>query len=1093
MTLTSCPGPDLLLLHHHGLLDEPEDAAELARVETHVACCVACRDWTDEALTAPALPFDPAAALPALRARIDAWETEAAPSAAVDLDVRLLCTYCKDGLGTTQAIYCATCLAPHHDDCFAEHGLCSAPGCVGRDVVRTAEPTRTATGPRRVGLLTLGLLLGGGAVAALAPAAAPPSPRAPSRQLVAEPVAARDTAAPALRRYPIGDLLSVVPGAEPGGEPPDWKADYRQILASRKVTLNLPDTPIREVVGFLQDITGLNIVLELEGDVEPTVSVRLREILLADALRIILDQAGLAATLANESYVIHDGDGVWAFEPSHPSVRPIPYVLDGSEVVFNLERALELELGEAGGGPLRVDGTDLVAVKSPAAHAAIARQLAAIRRGQQLPAVGLAWQRPGGAPPATPGLTRALDVARRLRTQRVTLNFDETPLADAARFVRDITGIAVTLDPSLGDLSEHTVSLRLREISLENALTLMFGGLDSRLVWDVDRRGITLRTSATPAWEHRLREAAGRALTERGPGDALRQALLDGELSLHFDAAPLTEVVTYVQDVTGLNLVLSGEARAVAARPVSVDLEAQSVYEALDACLRPLGLGFRFEVGAVVIVPRSQAEERADLRERVAALEAQPVALPPQWAFGLGQVVGHLETALGVPVVLDEDGRRARAPLALPGGCFATAQVLELLALQGVRAAWTCLDGEPVLALGGAPTTVIRAAGLIGRDEALPSSAPAWLAALAVEARAAGRVALTSLDRRDPRRPGGIAPVGTRGLTWLGAALGELDAALNELEEIQRLAGRYGSDDEGPAPDVVLDVMGLALDLHAESVYQRRATSAKAWALERLAEEAERDYATRAPDHDAKIAALQARIDREQDPVVRMGLEDRMVILANQRVHDETRAAGHRAERERVLRDAKLEEARLLSRIRETRARVQELCRGVGLRLSGRLDRLAGGEAWEDVFPEGFEAASRADDALGDAVIERGLVRLSRLGVVIGDGYRVERVSLGSPAQQQGVAPGATLISANGETVQGGGALLLAVGRSQARQGELVFQSEGGDRVSVRYGELNWEQLTGDARLAPDPARDRDDEAAAEDDDGWDDDGWDEE
>jgi type II secretory pathway component GspD/PulD (secretin) len=90
---------------------------------------------------------------------------------------------------------------------------------------------------------------------------------------------------------------------------PDWIRDYRQVLKSRKVTLNFPETPFAEVISFLQDITGLNITVSPAVDQEEvTVSLRLRDIPLEDALKIILEQTQLAMAFKNETLMITPPD-----------------------------------------------------------------------------------------------------------------------------------------------------------------------------------------------------------------------------------------------------------------------------------------------------------------------------------------------------------------------------------------------------------------------------------------------------------------------------------------------------------------------------------------------------------------------------------------------------------------------------------------------------------------------------------------------------------------------------------------------------------------------------------------------------------------
>lgn len=63
--------------------------------------------------------------------------------------IRLACTYCHDALAVGDGEFCAGCLAPHHPDCFREHGECSAPGCGARRVVGAPRPSPPASISRR--------------------------------------------------------------------------------------------------------------------------------------------------------------------------------------------------------------------------------------------------------------------------------------------------------------------------------------------------------------------------------------------------------------------------------------------------------------------------------------------------------------------------------------------------------------------------------------------------------------------------------------------------------------------------------------------------------------------------------------------------------------------------------------------------------------------------------------------------------------------------------------------------------------------------------------------------------------------------------
>lgn len=70
----------------------------------------------------------------------------------------------------------------------------------------------------------------------------------------------------------------------------------------------------------------------------------------------------------------------------------------------------------------------------------------------------------------------AEEINRRLASQRVNLNFDATPFLETINFLRDITGLNFVVSKGARDVIETDsleVSLRLKEISLKNALQLI--------------------------------------------------------------------------------------------------------------------------------------------------------------------------------------------------------------------------------------------------------------------------------------------------------------------------------------------------------------------------------------------------------------------------------------------------------------------------------------------------------------------------------------------------------------------------------------------------------------------------------------------
>ncbi|RMG10683.1 MAG: zf-HC2 domain-containing protein [Planctomycetota bacterium] len=134
----------------------------LAHLEA-CADCAAASEALEARLTAEDRPLPNPART---RERIDtALAGTSAPPAAAPA-VRLRCTYCHDGI-VAGAIYCADCLAPHHADCFADHGACAAPGCGGTRRVGAAAPDPKRRLGREAVLALMAAALSGGAVAAL--------------------------------------------------------------------------------------------------------------------------------------------------------------------------------------------------------------------------------------------------------------------------------------------------------------------------------------------------------------------------------------------------------------------------------------------------------------------------------------------------------------------------------------------------------------------------------------------------------------------------------------------------------------------------------------------------------------------------------------------------------------------------------------------------------------------------------------------------------------------------------------------------------------------------------------------------------------
>lgn len=174
------------------------EATQEALVGEHLATCGACVAAEGEARSDLALVRDPAVKAPAgawgrLQERLAAQKAGDDPVRAGPVVVAVSCSFCRGALVRANAVYCASCLAPHHPECWREHGRCSVMGCAETRVVRPTDTPDDAPQPgrlvpfdprkaaaladerpghrrgRRLGGLVAALVVGGGAVAALTP------------------------------------------------------------------------------------------------------------------------------------------------------------------------------------------------------------------------------------------------------------------------------------------------------------------------------------------------------------------------------------------------------------------------------------------------------------------------------------------------------------------------------------------------------------------------------------------------------------------------------------------------------------------------------------------------------------------------------------------------------------------------------------------------------------------------------------------------------------------------------------------------------------------------------------------------------------
>ena len=146
-------------------------------------------------------------------------------------------------------------------------------------------------------------------------------------------------------------------GTETEEEPP-WMPDLRNKLET-KVSFDFVETPLQDVVTFLQQITNATIILDaksMSGLASPEVTLKVTEMKLSQALDWILKQVGLQYALKEQAIYIGNAEAVGG--------DALLKLYDVTDVTLEIRdfpgnlQALRDRVGTSSGGGVSVEGDD---------------------------------------------------------------------------------------------------------------------------------------------------------------------------------------------------------------------------------------------------------------------------------------------------------------------------------------------------------------------------------------------------------------------------------------------------------------------------------------------------------------------------------------------------------------------------------------------------------------------------------------------------------------------------------------------------------------------------------------------------------------
>jgi len=279
----------------------------------------------------------------------------------------------------------------------------------------------------------------------------------------------------------------------------------RRALA-QPVSIDFEETPLEDVAAFLQESRRIPVLLDFRAleDVgirpDAPVSLRVSDISLRSALRLMLRQLDLTCVVRNEVLMISTPEEAeqWDVARVYPVGDLVGRTISTGEIGYDFDSLSnlittcirpstwpdgnhympEVDFGSVGA---------VVFTQTDEAHAEVASLLAALRSIARQTAEGktpdpILFDRYWPEPPA-------YELIRKALSRKVSLDLNKAPIDDVIDHLRKITGINIVLDRgALEDVNvpeDALVSIEAADVPLRSALGLILGELDlSYQIWD---------------------------------------------------------------------------------------------------------------------------------------------------------------------------------------------------------------------------------------------------------------------------------------------------------------------------------------------------------------------------------------------------------------------------------------------------------------------------------------------------------------------------------------------------------------------------------------------------------------------------------
>ncbi len=183
-------------------------------------------------------------------------------------------------------------------------------------------------------------------------------------------------------------------------------------------------------------------------------------------------------------------------------------------------------------------------------------------------------------------------------SRKISVEFDATPLSEALVFIRTVGRVGVVVDAKAGDAGKQAVTLTLKETPLRDVLDQVLAS--AGLKWRVSQGAVLVSPAAAP------KPAAG--AREGGEGA--------GTKSVEFVQTPANEVIGFVSERTGVNIVIDPKVREKLKAPITFKTTGMTYRQVLDWTVKLSGTAWTLTDGVLYVTSRENVP-KVDVNEVV--------------------------------------------------------------------------------------------------------------------------------------------------------------------------------------------------------------------------------------------------------------------------------------------------------------------------------------------------------------------------------------------------------------------------------------------------------------------------------------------